>query len=382
MRKRLWMLHSWMGLVAGLGLLLIGLTGSLLMFRAEIESLLRPAPRQVDSTSGVSGGRLSYDELFSRVRRQLPGREVVAWDTVMFDGVVDGIAVTQLENPKEWEWLRADPATGEVRKAEEQSWATPAFDWLFEMHYSLLLGDWGVLFAGVLALLLCLLGLSGVYLYRGFWKTLFTLRWRSSARIFFSDLHKMVGISSVVFNLILGITGAWWNLPTWSRLMGDAEPRAEDKEFSLYNTSLCMDALVKEAVIRLPGLDPHKIYLSLPPRNEYMRLMGSVVPTNTFVGEYNSTVQFNPKTGTVEQVTDYRQASPWEKFEVMMGPLHFGTFGALPIKILWCILGLSPGVLAWTGVMMYWKRRRAIRGKSSRRQSVMPVDAGQAAGSL
>ena len=38
--------------------------------------------------------------------------------------------------------------------------------------------------------------------------------------------------------------------------------------------------------------------------------------------------------------------------------LHFGYFLGLPSKILWCILGLSPVILACTGLYLYWFRRR------------------------
>ena len=45
MRKRLWQLHFWCGLIAGLGPLLIGLSGSILVFHDEVDRLLDPALR-------------------------------------------------------------------------------------------------------------------------------------------------------------------------------------------------------------------------------------------------------------------------------------------------------------------------------------------------
>ena len=74
---------------------------------------------------------------------------------------------------------------------------------LFFLH------SWMGLIAG---LGLIVIGLTGsVLVFRQEIDNL-VLRWNLSARIFFSDLHKMVGISSVGFNLILGFTGAYWNL--------------------------------------------------------------------------------------------------------------------------------------------------------------------------
>lgn len=49
-------------------------------------------------------------------------------------------------------------------------------------------------------------------------------------------------------------------------------------------------------------------------------------------------------------------------------PLDFGTFGGLPVKILWCLGDLSPGLLAISGSLIWWKRRRI--GRRSRASSL------------
>jgi uncharacterized iron-regulated membrane protein len=37
-------------------------------------------------------------------------------------------------------------------------------------------------------------------------------------------------------------------------------------------------------------------------------------------------------------------------------PLHFGSFGGLPLKVLWVALGLSPPLLFATAAVMWWNR--------------------------
>ena len=37
-------------------------------------------------------------------------------------------------------------------------------------------------------------------------------------------------------------------------------------------------------------------------------------------------------------------------------PLHFGTLWGTPVKVLWCLLGLSLPILSVTGLLMYWNR--------------------------
>jgi uncharacterized iron-regulated membrane protein len=39
-----------------------------------------------------------------------------------------------------------------------------------------------------------------------------------------------------------------------------------------------------------------------------------------------------------------------------MVPLHFGTFGGWPVKVLWSVFGLAPSLLFLTGFLMWWRR--------------------------
>ncbi len=74
--KRVWQLHSWLGLGCGLGLVVIGLTGSLLVFHDEIDAWRFPALHRAHPTPA---GRLSYDALWQSLRRALPDETVTGW---------------------------------------------------------------------------------------------------------------------------------------------------------------------------------------------------------------------------------------------------------------------------------------------------------------
>jgi len=49
-----------------------------------------------------------------------------------------------------------------------------------------------------------------------------------------------------------------------------------------------------------------------------------------------------------------------------VGPLHFGTFGGVAIRVAWFALGLTPPTLFVTGFLMWWTRvvRRSGSGSS------------------
>lgn len=354
MRKRLWQIHSWLGLITGLGLLVIGLTGSLLVFHEELEMLVNPELVRVEPTAT---GRLPLDTLLVEAQRQLPDHEITGW-------------LPQYENPRladalyvirhgDNEWLLAtlDPYTGRLLASPRLGTRTLT-GWLLELHYEFLADHAGLFIAGIFAVALCLLGITGVWLYREFWKNVFTLRWRRGARLLFSDLHKFVGISSAAFNLLLGFTGAYWNLTHVVGQWIQGAPPQPKIERRLYADSLSLDALARDAAVRLPGFRANFISLPSSPAALAVTLWGTIEPRGPLTGPYGSTLVYDPQTSAHKSTTDLRTASLWTRIAATFGPLHFGTFGGLPVKILWCLGGLAPGILAVSGFAIWWLRRR------------------------
>jgi uncharacterized iron-regulated membrane protein len=356
MRKRLWQLHSWLGLLAGLGLLVIGLTGSLLVFHEELEALVNPALVRVEP---AAAGRLPLDTLLAHAQRQLPDHEVTGWlPQYETSGLADVLYVIR-RGDNVWLVATLDPYTGRLL-ASPRLGTTTLTGWLLELHYTFFADHAGLFLAGLFAVMLCLLGVSGVWLYRDFWKHFLTLRWNRGARILFSDVHKFVGISSVAFNLLLGFTGAYWNLTHFVGHWINGDPPQPKIEQRLYPATLSLDALARDAARRLPGFRGNFISLPSNPAAPAVTFWGAVEPRGRFTGPYGSTVSYDPKTGAHTATTDLRAQGWWTRFADAFVPLHYGTFGGLPVKILWTLGGLAPGLLAITGFLI-WRRRRTTQ---------------------
>lgn len=356
MRKRLWLLHSWLGLVAGLGLLVIGLTGSLLVFHEELEALFN---RELVRVEPASAGRLPLDTLLAHAQRQLPGHEVTGWLPQYDDPHLADLLYVIERGHNEWLVATLDPYTGQLL-ASPRLGTTTFTGWLLDLHYMFLADHFGLGLAGLFAVMLCALGVSGVWLYRDFWKNLLTLRWNRGARILFSDLHKFTGIASVAFNLILGFTGAYWNL---THLIGhwiNGDPPQARIEQRLYPDTLSLDALARDSAERLPGFRGNFISLPSDPAAPAVIFWGTIEPRGRFTSPYGSTITYDPATGAHTATSDLRTQGPWARFADSFTPLHYGTFGGLPVKILWCIGGLTPGLLGITGFLIWSRRRRAI----------------------
>lgn len=362
MRKRLWQLHSWLGLVAGLGLLVIGLTGSILMFHDELEVLINPGIVRVEPSAA---GRLPAAELLAAANRQLPGHEVAGWLFRDADEArLADLLYVRRHGSAEWLVATLDPYTGKILASPRSGTATFT-GWILELHYTFFGGHAGTLIVGFFGLMLFALGVTGVWLYREFWKHVFTLRWGRGARLLFSDLHKFIGITSVALNLILGFTGAYWNITHiaghWIEGHDDEKPAPAAR---LYTEPLALDELLADSAARVPGFRGG--YLSLPyEENMPLTFYGSV-PGHFLQGPYGSTVSYDARTHAFTAATDIRQAGLWARFVDTFTPLHYGTFGGLPVKLLWTLGGLSPGALAVTGFVLWRLRKRRANPAAAR----------------
>lgn len=360
-KQTIWRWHSVLGLTAGLGLLVIGITGSLLMFSTEIDGLLLP---EIATTEVKPEGRLPFDTLVSRAAAAHPDHTLAGWE---MDGSVpeatDRVWVRE-GNEEQWKFFYLDPYTGEAlsepAKSNEQ-----LTGWLLELHYTFLGDHVGMLAAGLFALMLFLLGLTGLWLYRDLWKHFFRLRWGKSARILFADFHRMIGISSVLFHLILGFTGAWWNL---SHLLGhlveeapadmvEAEPLPRAEWSSV-------EGMLEKAPEVIDGYTAR--FVSFPRADAAeVKLFGHHGDPGPLRGIYGSTITFAAASGEVTDQYDMREATPWQQIYDSFMPLHYGTFGGWPIKILWCLGGLTPGLLAISGFIV-WRKRQPVRAVDRR----------------
>lgn len=374
MKKRLWQLHSWLGLICGTGLLVVALSGSVLVFEDEFDALRRPS---VYRAAPTAAGRLPFDALFTKAQQALPGWKITDWDVPSDPHHTDRFRAFPPGDTKDIRKARIDPYTGELR-GTPATYPQTLGGWLLILHTELFGGTAGAAAVGLFGTGLLLLGVSGVWLHRGFWKNFLTLRWGRSTRLFFSDLHKMIGISSVAFNLTVGFTGAWW---TCERVYGSltrrepavAEPpAAASTPFDPAQANVSLDALVTEAARRLPGF--RLTSLSFPARQEgEITLTGSVASVNPWRSGYGSHVSFIVPGGALKEVRDIRRAGLGTQIYDMFIPLHYGTFGGWLIKGLWCLGGLTPGTLALSGFLI-WRARGRSRLNAAKRTEFHTLD--------
>ena len=358
MRKLFWRLHSVIGLAAGLGLLVIGVTGALLVFHEEIDGLLNPAQTRVAPTPA---GRLPLDDLVAAVEETFPRHAVTGWSFPRDPRAADGVFIMPF-GTREWRYITVDPYRAKVLSHPLLHDSTLK-GWLVDLHSAFFLKDAGLAITGLLGVALCFLGLSGLWLYRRFWKTVFRLRWKSGLRLLYGDFHRMVGVLSVGFNLLLGFTGAYWNLShIVDHLLEDHHDPADEALFfeKLFPATLDLAALPENAAQHLDGFETRYISFPWAPAGPFT-LWGRAKDAAWFRSDFGSQVAFDSRTGDLLSVHDLRRKGLWAQVHDSFEPLHFGNFGGLPVKILWAVGGFTPALLSLSGMAIWWKRRQGRR---------------------
>jgi len=299
-KKRLWQIHSWMGLLAGIGLLVIGLTGSLLVFHDELDAATAPG---LFLAQPASSTRQPLDLLFANVEKALPDNEISSWLPASEPGAVDRVFVVK-HHHHERLLVTVNPYTGAILASPLDARRTVTGR-IMELHYTFFAGRIGTLLAGLFAVLLCLLGLSGFWIYQNFWSNFIRLRWRASRQIFLSDLHQTVGIATVVFQLILGFTGAYWNIPDALRQF--RFPNAHPPEITArhWSRNISLDALLDRARQDLPGFQP--TFIGFPAiSGADLQILGHA--GGAFRSDYDCTAVFDAQSGARKSIRDIRKA--------------------------------------------------------------------------
>lgn len=362
MRKTLHKWHGWAGIICMVPFLVICLTGSILVFKKEIDAWLLP---DIAALPVTEQPRLSLTDLTTRVNQQLPNYEIGSWE-IFPAGHDEADRVFVIKQGTDiWHKTYLNPYTGDLlsQPAETGHYVT---DWLVEFHYTLLLNDLnhlpehlGLIIGLILSLFLLFMGISGLIMYRRFWVRLFTLRWDQRLLAVCSDLHKMVGTLAAPVLLVLAITGGYYNIlifyEEWIEHADGMEHHIITER--LYNNNLSIDDMVDDSKLRIEGFKATYLLFPYEP-NLPFTVFGRAPTANPLLSNYGSVSNYDPQTGDYLSTYNLNEQSMGVKTLDSFRRLHFGTFGGLPIKILWSIVGLAPLLLALTGTYVWWQRRK------------------------
>tara|TARA_R110001592_G_scaffold50697_1_gene156654 strand:+ start:1584 stop:2687 length:1104 start_codon:yes stop_codon:yes gene_type:complete len=362
MNRILFNIHRVLAFLICLPLLLICVSGSALVFKHELDSILMPERVLVGEATAT---RLPFDTLLQSFNSHYPDYEVTGWRIFAKPNRSDLVYV-MTHGGSDWSSLFVDPYTAKILSPPQP----PRYylsDALREFHYQLLLGKFGLFIAALLAVLMCLQAITGLILHRKFWKVLFTLRFQARPIIYLGDMHKLVGVLVSPVLLVLGVTGAYWNINQliYSVAQPLAAPYIVDQR--LYNSSLSVDALVAESRKRFPGFEVS--FIALPAKPGYaINVLGGRDRQNPFFSEFSVSLSYHAQTGVLITARDIQDAELGDQITHSFRRLHFGDVAGLGSRMIWALVGFSPLALMLSGLSMYYLRRPVRKRIAERRR--------------
>ena len=360
MRKLLLNLHLWAGLIAALFLLLLGSSGALVAFEDEIDRALNAKLAYVKP----QGQPLTLDAISTKLLTAYTEARIEEFglpqraDYSMFVGFIQRSGKRAA--------LFVNPYTGEVLGSADQ--ANQFANKVHQFHTHLLIGEIADQVTGWSAVFLFVLSITGIILW---WpRKLFRLRWNfsadgGSAKRFNFELHNFVGILSSVVLFIFAWTAICIH---WERQMeklaqkmsGTAAARPELPQIPAPGTvPLSPDRLIQIAHNALP--EAKITGMQLPQSPKQAVTIGLKFPEDhTPAGR--TRLRIDAYTGKVLQVQSSRDMSMPVKYARMWNrELHTGDIFNLPTRILAAFFSLMLPVLAITGPLIWWNRRRVTK---------------------
>lgn len=357
---RIWSwLHRWTSLVCTLFALMLCLTGLPLIFKDELGPDLK-----LEATA-TPPGTASIDEIVARAMAARPG-QVVPYLFYDRDHPIVKVptAPTMTTAPGDFHYQVFDTRTGRHIEVPQ-----PNEGFLYVMlrlHLDLFAGIGGTLFLGFMGLLLCIAIVSGVVLYGPFTRRLdFGAVHRGKPQRTWLDLHNLLGIGTLAWFAVVTFTGVINTLAAPIELAWQAsqlvEMAAKAKPSDDPTKRARIDDVLREVRTAVPGMNVMTIaFPDTPfatPSHVAIFLTGNTPITSRILKPALS----DASTGQIVSVRDM----PWYATALFMSqPLHFGDYGALPLKIIWALFDVVTIIVLISGLYLWWEKRRRRRSRS------------------
>ena len=359
--RRVWTgVHTWTSLVCTGFLLMLCVTGLPLIFHDEIEAAFAGDAWQ---PANPDGPRLSYDALLESALARRPG-EVPLYMSFDHDRPVVNVTTGPAPGaaPAQMHFASFDATSGAALPPSGE--AGGVLDWLLALHTDMFLGLPGMLFLGSMGLAFVAAIVSGVVLYAPVMRkqAFGTVRRARTRRIRWLDTHDLLGIVTVAWASVVGLTGVVNTLETpiqeaWkARALADLVAPYEGQGTPTTLVSLTsLDAAISDALAAAP--DKTLQFVAFPggaystDHHLAVFLHGDTPLTERLIAP----VLVDARTGAV---AGQREMRWYAKGLALSRPLHFGDYGGLGLKLVWAVLDLFTIAVLATGLWLFADRRR------------------------
>jgi uncharacterized iron-regulated membrane protein len=354
MRKNfVFYIHSVAGLVSGLFILLMSLSGAALVFQEDIDTLQQPGFSVKDYAN------LSVDSAYNNLHQRFPYAQISSCaiplnkETPFVFSVYDpsfneGKKVTQMfMHPQSGAFLGTRGGSDDMKHNFMR--------WLSKFHNSFHLGKTGEWLLGFFSLVFLLSIITGFILFR---KNIWAVLSFKKAVYKSSNLHQLIGVYALLFNLMIAFTGFWMQ-----RYVFKKEFYASYDYTPVLKASPAFpfkyDSAFTQVKKRYPDFTAHVIYFAQS-SNGKTTLYGSRASNAYIHSKKFADVIMLDSAGGIAKTRMINENPAADKYDIINSQLHMGKFGGRGIKIIYFVFGLSGGFLSVTGFLLWWRIMKKV----------------------
>jgi uncharacterized iron-regulated membrane protein len=340
-------LHSTAGLVSGIFILLMSLSGAVLVFHSQIDAVQLPAV--------VSGNpkRASVDSCYHLVRQAYPAAQV---SNCRLPENSNGPVSFVIYDPSYKSGKAAmevfvDPRTAAIFKTRGND--SQFTSRLSTFHSSLFLGKTGEWLLGFFALVFLLSLGTGLIL---FWKNIAAVLLFRRSAYKTNNLHQLIGVYALLFNLLMAGTGFWMQ-----RYVFKKEFYAVDLYTPVLKKSPALPFNFEEAYKAIkktyPDFTAQVIYFAQSNAGK-TAVYGSRSSNGYIHSKKFADAIFLDSAGGIAKTRFVNEISADDRYDIINSQLHMGRFGGTGIQLIYFVFGLTGALLSISGFLLWIRRSK------------------------
>ncbi|SEB14637.1 PepSY-associated TM helix domain-containing protein [Pedobacter hartonius] len=379
-RKITGFIHLWLGLISGLVVLVLSITGCIFAFQKEISDVVYSKVLLVKSPS--AGAPLPYSVLLGKARQTIgKGREVNysvsykdrgrAWEFMTYKGG-DEKAFFYFDTIDYYDSVFINPYTGAV--TGHIDYKHEFFNIIKMLHWGLLLNDsYGQIITGCSTLIFVIMLITGMIMWwpkkwsKSNINRSFKVKWKAGFKRVNYDLHNVPGFYAMLLTLILALTGLVFAFTWFQQVVYFVASGTSVQPVIKYEKSVSVTPVsspIDFAFLRAKAMFPTSDRITVGPASgkEGVIFINGIRGKETY---YNADIlQFDRYTGKLLNRRNYDEQNAGEKLYGMNYDIHVGAILGLPGKILAFIASLIAASLPITGFMIWLGRKKKKKRKS------------------
>ncbi|KAA5541664.1 PepSY-associated TM helix domain-containing protein [Adhaeribacter rhizoryzae] len=373
-------LHLWLGLISGIVVFIVSITGCFYAFQQEIKDALEPWRFvEVQEKSFVPPS-----QLLDTAMAYMPGSKPTGLTYSNREGAA-AVGFSSFENgERSFTAIFLNPYTGEFLQ-KQQSIGKGEFDFfrfIIDGHRALWLPcEIGRPIVGICTLIFLVLLITGLVMW---WPKRWNksnidkslkIRWNGSFKRVNYDLHNVVGFYSLLLAFVLGVTGLVWSFKWFEDGLyyvtsgGQEKPGHHHPHSDVTKTGLLANntvSVLDQAWYKTLAVEPNVQGMYMTPILEDKEDAIEIIAYQAHGSWYNRNEYYYDQY-TLElfrvQGDRYAEAGFADQLSMLNYDIHIGAVWGLPGKILAFCISLICASLPITGFLVWWNKKKKPKKK-------------------